>query len=256
MYLPRYPSSTRLQAFTLIELLTVIAIIGILAAIIIPTVGKVRAAARSAQSISNAKQVGVAMLLYAQDNKNKILAHSYSPGYSTSELTYRQFATYLARNPSMGGGAVVVKNRTIQSLASVADAAIPESLRNQDPLTDKTYGKYGFTWSINQIFNYNGGRSTQGVGSYHGNSGGSPRTVNEFIEPSRTLYALSGTGYEITASHIENADFVNPTEEILRPIAYYHRGGRGAAAIFLDGHTAILTFPIDPKLTQNKAFNN
>ncbi|EIP97188.1 prepilin-type N-terminal cleavage/methylation domain-containing protein [Opitutaceae bacterium TAV1] len=57
------------SAFTLIELLTVIAIIGILAAIIIPTVGKVRDTARSAQCLGNLRQIGAAARLYIEDNK-------------------------------------------------------------------------------------------------------------------------------------------------------------------------------------------
>jgi prepilin-type N-terminal cleavage/methylation domain-containing protein len=60
-------------AFTLIELLTVIAIIGILAAIIIPTVGKVRESARKAKSISNLHAIYSAMLAYADDNKQNIV---------------------------------------------------------------------------------------------------------------------------------------------------------------------------------------
>ncbi len=63
-----------LAAFTLIELLTVIAIIGILAAIIIPTVGKVRSTARRSQCASNLRQIGMAFLLYAQENKNTLPA--------------------------------------------------------------------------------------------------------------------------------------------------------------------------------------
>jgi prepilin-type N-terminal cleavage/methylation domain-containing protein/prepilin-type processing-associated H-X9-DG protein len=56
-------------AFTLIELLTVIAIIGILAAILIPTVGRVRSSARTSQCASNLRQIGSATLLYANDNR-------------------------------------------------------------------------------------------------------------------------------------------------------------------------------------------
>jgi prepilin-type N-terminal cleavage/methylation domain-containing protein/prepilin-type processing-associated H-X9-DG protein len=56
-------------AFTLIELLTVIAIIGILAAIFIPTVAAVRQSARSATCVSNLRQVGTAIQLFATDNK-------------------------------------------------------------------------------------------------------------------------------------------------------------------------------------------
>ncbi|MDR1283120.1 MAG: prepilin-type N-terminal cleavage/methylation domain-containing protein [Opitutaceae bacterium] len=56
-------------AFTLIELLAVIVIIGILAAIIIPTVGKVRRSAQRAVSASNLRQIGSALTLYAIDNR-------------------------------------------------------------------------------------------------------------------------------------------------------------------------------------------
>ncbi|MDR1282498.1 MAG: DUF1559 domain-containing protein [Opitutaceae bacterium] len=56
-------------AFTLVELLTVIAIIGILAAIIIPVVGKVRQSAKAATCLSNLRQMGVAIAAYRVDNK-------------------------------------------------------------------------------------------------------------------------------------------------------------------------------------------
>jgi prepilin-type N-terminal cleavage/methylation domain-containing protein/prepilin-type processing-associated H-X9-DG protein len=68
---PRHPRKVTLQAFTLIELLTVIAIIGILAAIIIPTVGKVRESAKDATCLSNLKQIGQAALMWSADNKDK-----------------------------------------------------------------------------------------------------------------------------------------------------------------------------------------
>ncbi len=55
------------SAFTLIELLTVIAIIGILAAILIPVVGKVRASARSSVCTSNLRQIGQATHLFSAD---------------------------------------------------------------------------------------------------------------------------------------------------------------------------------------------
>jgi prepilin-type N-terminal cleavage/methylation domain-containing protein len=59
-------------AFTLIELLTVIAIIGILAAILIPVVGRVRESARSAVCLSNLRQIGTAALLFSEANKDKL----------------------------------------------------------------------------------------------------------------------------------------------------------------------------------------
>lgn len=65
---PRGPA----RAFTLVELLAVLAIIGVLAAILIPVVGKVRQSARLTQSTANIKAIGQAVNLYAADNRGKL----------------------------------------------------------------------------------------------------------------------------------------------------------------------------------------
>ena len=57
----------RKTGFTLIELLVVIAIIAILAAILFPVFAQARSKARQTTCLSNEKQLGLAVLMYAQD---------------------------------------------------------------------------------------------------------------------------------------------------------------------------------------------
>lgn len=59
--------SNATYGFTLIELLVVIAIIALLAAILFPVFAQARSKARQTVALSNLKQIGTAMLLYAQD---------------------------------------------------------------------------------------------------------------------------------------------------------------------------------------------
>ena len=55
------------KAFTLIELLVVIAIIAILAAILFPVFAQAKAAAKASSCLSNTKQLGLALVQYAND---------------------------------------------------------------------------------------------------------------------------------------------------------------------------------------------
>jgi len=57
----------KLKAFTLIELLVVIAIIAILAAILFPVFAQAKEAAKRTACLSNAKQIGLALVMYAGD---------------------------------------------------------------------------------------------------------------------------------------------------------------------------------------------
>ena len=62
----------RPKAFTLIELLIVIAVLALLLAILIPSLRKSRRSAQKVVCNSNLKQIGVAANLYAQGPKSPI----------------------------------------------------------------------------------------------------------------------------------------------------------------------------------------
>lgn len=102
--LPKDKRAVHAMGFTLIELLTVIAIIGILATIVLVTIGRVRKAAQAAVCRSNFRQIGLAMALYAQDNKDNLPVHSdadslvigQSPSYGTEGNSKKRIPLLIA----------------------------------------------------------------------------------------------------------------------------------------------------------------
>jgi prepilin-type N-terminal cleavage/methylation domain-containing protein/prepilin-type processing-associated H-X9-DG protein len=77
------------RAFTLIELLVVIAIIAILAAILFPVFAQAREKARQITCVSNMKQIGTAILMYAQDYDETYPLGSFILGTATAATTWQ-----------------------------------------------------------------------------------------------------------------------------------------------------------------------
>jgi prepilin-type N-terminal cleavage/methylation domain-containing protein/prepilin-type processing-associated H-X9-DG protein len=77
MKIPKYS-----KGFTLIELLVVIAIIGILAGILLPVLSRARESARKTQCMSNVKQIGMGLIMYANENSEGFPSDSAYSGSS------------------------------------------------------------------------------------------------------------------------------------------------------------------------------
>lgn len=104
----RSPIHSKKSAFTLTELLVVIAVILVLVAIALPVLGSVRQKALNAKCLSNLRQVGQGVLMYAADKESR-LPFEYRDGQwqggGTDPFWYISVAPYLdvpIRDASLG----------------------------------------------------------------------------------------------------------------------------------------------------------
>ena len=80
---------TRRKAFTLVELLVVIGIIAVLISVLLPTLGKARAAANRAACLSNLRSIMQMMNIYAVQNHDQIPLGCAGDSYQSSYFIAR-----------------------------------------------------------------------------------------------------------------------------------------------------------------------
>ena len=195
--------------FTLIELLIVIAIIAILAAILFPVFQKARARAYRATCQSNLKQMGLAVMLYTQDNDETLM-----PGHPLA-----------APNPDGGGNYGGWAGPVYPYLRSPQVFLCPT-----DPRTPQTTG--GVTFNPLTYFaniNLSAGADPAGL----------PQSA--LTAPSATvlLAEATGGGLAVSAAPLSDPDeslstFANQFVSVSAPGANRHEGGRDF--LLADGH--------------------
>jgi prepilin-type N-terminal cleavage/methylation domain-containing protein/prepilin-type processing-associated H-X9-DG protein len=86
--------------FTLIELLVVIAIIGILASLLLPVLGRAKQMAGAVNCLSQLRQIGLAVTMYADDNQDTFPRSQHSAFVHGEQPWGRAVAPQLEVNPA------------------------------------------------------------------------------------------------------------------------------------------------------------
>ncbi|AHF90169.1 hypothetical protein OPIT5_07960 [Opitutaceae bacterium TAV5] len=236
-------------AFTLVELLTVIAIIGILAAITIPVTGRVRESVRTASCASNLRQIAAAGILYGHDNRDLL------PGYY-----------WFRPDPGKPGG----QSGGIASYLGL-DAYDPTKDQHDTimtcPTAQKVWPTHDKLWTYNRTYSINGwlrsGNDNQATPEPYP----PPHRFSELSHPSRTAFFMdsvqhnafiAGRGhfhYVAAPSSKTDASRTTAVNKLrLAPSApdfpYLHGGSRINIA-FADGHVEAFTQArLDPLLDE------
>lgn len=211
------PPSSATPAFTLIELLTVIAIIGILAAIIIPTVGKVRESAHRAGCASNLRQIALASRMWSDENQDRIPLVQ-----GTIDGTTTRWAVALL--PYVGNG-IKSDTPTQQTVFRCGADKFPRKLADSAPCS------YGLNHRVHQ-----GGNASANFDKW--------KRLADLPNLSRTiLYRDQWIAYsDYNSGKTESANrvvFSNSTDTDPARLIDFH-GGKGSNSAFADGHVEFI----------------
>ena len=138
------------KQFTLIEVLVVVAIIGILASLLLPVLGKARKTSRAALSINNLKQIHLATIIYA-DNNNDVLFISDSNSHPRNNNDDTYWAR-MAYESSFGIFSLDNNDAQAEMASSSYNSMMfcPLLLAERDPIEHNASGRSSY--SINRYF--------------------------------------------------------------------------------------------------------
>ncbi|MDR1279881.1 MAG: prepilin-type N-terminal cleavage/methylation domain-containing protein [Opitutaceae bacterium] len=229
-------------AFTLIELLAVITIIGILAAIIIPVVGKVRENAKRVKVLGNLRSCYTMHQLYANDNKDTIIPANDNVLRQESGLSVFSWCESLYHYGYVDGS-IPLKSWETAASSAYRCLQIPGAKVFNNPSTTECYAKKGITLAQIPTFMRNG---MIGPDANRATAGRAAKFVN-LASPSRTFLITDGCNQGGTSRWIFNHITTNAT--YLDPLPGFQ--GEKRFVTFADGHTTLMPQAEVKSLWQN-----
>lgn len=228
---------SRLSAFTLIELLVVISIIALLIGLLLPALGAARESARAVRCLANEKQIGLAVMVYANDFDNLLLPayHGAFPDFwANGSGTFYWHFDHLLQEISPERMGLPTQN---EQLAGTIFECPSGDFTDSNPSTWRDRG-YGVNRDLL-------GDKLQGQATSLGLSGGnlqrykrnSFKPLDWIDKPSEAMYAIdyysnAGIGFGNNAVQTNNS--------LYRMRFASGRHNEKLNAVFADGHAAIV----------------
>ena len=212
------------------ELLTVMVIVGVLAAILFPAINAVRQSARATQDMASMRTFGQAMMLYASENKGRINQHGSAISNQVGQEAW-PLNSFMGRAwPYLNTNNLSLAGLTTAQMAAVSDRYVCQMLLNDHPeLIGSPSGTHN-TLAFNKgLYNttaeaiINPARSDQNF-----------KRLNDIARPASTVYAAVGTwGFNPGVnSSPKDLPVTLPSEAV-----YWPYSGKRTILVFMDGHT-------------------
>lgn len=234
------------QYFTLIEMLVVIAIIAVLAAMMMPALQSALESARSTICSNNLRQIHLVRSRYTDDNNNMFFplwsGEDFKPdhyGYDGSFWSW--FRGYSDDLATTSWGAGYDSNRPVSGIFLCPSTKQYGALND---LRRASYGNPGYVWSI---LNNRSSRYSEPLRKCI--------SMQEIHKPSKTLFCADGHGrstiYEMSniTPTIVTTDYYEAGATSMGSTGIYMRHGATDAynSLFFDGHTSVFHWPNWPE---------
>ncbi|MEO0795770.1 MAG: prepilin-type N-terminal cleavage/methylation domain-containing protein [Verrucomicrobiota bacterium] len=164
--------SLRRKAFTLVELLTVIAIIGILAAILIPAVGKVQEEAKKTSASSNGRQIGLAYNTFSNSGGRTRNIKSDGAKESLGAASVSDYAWILAKYGGLNDASIWY----IESDDALSNADIPQTVLDEAGTGTRLADASPISWGVVTGLSKNAPTSTTPMAATRGLGAGGAST--------------------------------------------------------------------------------